>query len=74
MELRVREIQEADLTRFFKKKIHGGLEQVLQEWQEGTFDIRQDDEDIHTANERRLAELIGPAAGGQCDCILCRVY
>lgn len=36
---------------------------MLKEWQDGSFDIKQDDEDIHTANERRLAELIGPAAG-----------
>lgn len=45
------------------QKIHGGLEQVLKEWQDGTFKIVQSDEDIHTANERRLAELIGSAAG-----------
>ncbi|KIJ34689.1 hypothetical protein M422DRAFT_181746 [Sphaerobolus stellatus SS14] len=27
------------------------------------FDIKPDDEDIHTANERRLKELIGPVGG-----------
>lgn len=27
------------------------------------FEIRPDDEDIHTANERRLSELIGPLGG-----------
>lgn len=27
------------------------------------FQIKEDDEDIHTANERRLSELIGPLAG-----------
>ena len=27
------------------------------------FEIQPDDEDIHTANERRLSELIGPLGG-----------
>lgn len=27
------------------------------------FEIKEDDEDIHTANERRLSELIGPLGG-----------
>ncbi len=40
-----------------------GLEAVLQEWRTGVFVTRASDEDIHTANERRLTELIGPAAG-----------
>lgn len=46
------------------KEIIGGLNQVAKEWEEGTFVIdRKADEDIHTANERRLGELIGAAAG-----------
>ncbi len=40
-----------------------GLEQVRAEWDAGTFDIRTSDEDIHTAVERRLRELVGPVAG-----------
>lgn len=40
-----------------------GLEQVASEWGSGTFKIKPGDEDIHTANERRLTELIGPAGG-----------
>jgi argininosuccinate lyase len=40
-----------------------GLAQVGQEWQEGRFVIQANDEDIHTANERRLTELIGVLAG-----------
>ena len=40
-----------------------GLEQVAQEWRSGQFQIAAGDEDIHTAVERRLAELIGPTAG-----------
>jgi argininosuccinate lyase len=40
-----------------------GLEQVRQEFQVGQFQMHPGDEDIHTAVERRLGELIGPAAG-----------
>lgn len=36
---------------------------MLQEWKDGKFVEKESDEDIHTANERRLAELIGPVAG-----------
>ena len=40
-----------------------GLGRVLQEWKAQTFEIRPGDEDIHTANERRLKELVGDVAG-----------
>jgi argininosuccinate lyase len=40
-----------------------GLEQVRVEFDNGTFVALSSDEDIHTAVERRLTELIGPAAG-----------
>ncbi len=40
-----------------------GLEQVLQEFESGDFQPAPGDEDIHTAVERRLTELIGPVAG-----------
>lgn len=40
-----------------------GLEKVRQEWANGTFEIKAGDEDIHTANERRLTEIIGPTGG-----------
>ncbi|KAK3985417.1 L-Aspartase-like protein [Cladorrhinum sp. PSN332] len=41
-----------------------GLQQVLKEWESGEFKIDvKSDEDIHTANERRLGEIIGAAAG-----------
>ena len=40
-----------------------GLEQVKAEFDAGTFQIQSSDEDIHTAVERRLGELIGPVAG-----------
>lgn len=41
--------------------IKEGLEEVGKEWDEGTFLVAPNDEDIHTANERRLVELIGDA-------------
>ena len=43
--------------------IHTGLDRVLQEIQDGTFVYQDTDEDIHTAVERRLTEIIGPTGG-----------
>lgn len=40
-----------------------GLEKVRKEWADGTFEIKAGDEDIHTANERRLTEIIGSTGG-----------
>jgi argininosuccinate lyase len=40
-----------------------GLEQVAAEWAAGTFAIHPGDEDIHTANERRLTEIVGAVGG-----------
>lgn len=36
------------------KKIEQGLDLVLVEWREGRFQVDAADEDIHSANERRL--------------------
>ena len=39
--------------------IEKGLNEVKKEWKDGTFDIKPGiDEDIHTANERRLSEIV----------------
>ncbi|KAL5595501.1 hypothetical protein FOVSG1_009190 [Fusarium oxysporum f. sp. vasinfectum] len=47
-------------------EITRGLEAVEKEWADGKFVIHPAvDEDIHTANERRLAELIGPTIAGK---------
>ena len=43
--------------------IRRGLEMVRAEWGAGKFEVKEGDEDIHTANERRLTELIGPVGG-----------
>jgi argininosuccinate lyase len=40
-----------------------GLKKVNEEWANGTFEIKPGDEDIHTANERRLTEIVGPVGG-----------
>ncbi|KAE8191901.1 hypothetical protein CF336_g4660 [Tilletia laevis] len=51
------------LTESERDQIVDGLARVGEEWKNGTFKIDAADEDIHTANERRLTELIGPVAG-----------
>lgn len=45
------------------KLIIEGLGKVAEEWKSGTFEEKPGDEDIHTANERRLTEIIGPVGG-----------
>ena len=46
--------------------IEKGLRQVLEEWRHNRFEIRPGiDEDIHTANERRLGEIIGKETAGK---------
>lgn len=51
------------LTEDELKKMVEGLQAVGKEWESGKFVIKDDDEDIHTANERRLSEIIGPLGG-----------
>lgn len=48
------------LTKREFSEIERGFPQVLKEWEDGSFKIVPGvDEDIHTANERRLGEIIG---------------
>ena len=51
------------LTANEAEQIVAGLEQVAGEWRAEQFEVKAGDEDIHTANERRLTELTGPVAG-----------
>uniref|UniRef100_A0A8C5TB28 ARLY lyase n=1 Tax=Malurus cyaneus samueli TaxID=2593467 RepID=A0A8C5TB28_9PASS len=51
------------LSKTELEKILGGLGKISEEWSQGVFVLKQTDEDIHTANERRLKELIGDVAG-----------
>ncbi|CAI5760441.1 unnamed protein product [Candida verbasci] len=46
-------------------EIHKGLEIIRNEWKEDKFVEKPGDEDIHTANERRLGELIGKHIAGK---------
>eukprot|EP00163_Fabomonas_tropica_P001636 TRINITY_DN11207_c0_g1_i1.p1 TRINITY_DN11207_c0_g1~~TRINITY_DN11207_c0_g1_i1.p1 ORF type:complete len:478 (-),score=131.17 TRINITY_DN11207_c0_g1_i1:70-1503(-) len=47
------------------EQLIAGLDRVATEWADGSFKIVSSDEDIHTANERRLTELIGPEVAGK---------
>ncbi|EGD80410.1 plastid argininosuccinate lyase [Salpingoeca rosetta] len=51
------------ITAEEERSIVKGLQAVLEEWRAGKFVIADGDEDIHTANERRLKEIIGEPAG-----------
>src|SRR5574341_2177923 len=51
------------LTPVESVQIASGLEQIHDEFMSGAFAFAPSDEDIHTAVERRLGELIGAAAG-----------
>jgi argininosuccinate lyase len=54
------------LTEAEFSKIEKGLEEVEKEWAEDRFNIIPGtDEDIHTANERRLGEVIGKDVAGK---------
>ncbi|XP_059482058.1 argininosuccinate lyase [Neocloeon triangulifer] len=52
-----------NLTDQERNLIVAGLKKIEEEWAEDEFQLYQSDEDIHTAVERRLKELIGPLAG-----------
>lgn len=46
-------------------QIEHGFKQISEEWRSGSFVVKENDEDIHTANERRLSEIIGKEVGGK---------
>lgn len=46
-------------------EVHRGLKVILDEWEQDRFKRDPDDEDIHTANERRLGEIIGREIAGK---------
>jgi argininosuccinate lyase len=46
-----------------RKELVEGLEKIRAEFDAGAFELQPGDEDIHTAVERRLGELIGTVAG-----------
>jgi argininosuccinate lyase len=51
------------LTEAEAQQLVNGLEQVAEEWAQDTFTLVEGDEDIHTANERRLTEIVGSVGG-----------
>ena len=51
------------LTKEENTQICAGLETIRGEFAKQEFAFQESDEDIHTAVERRLGELIGPVAG-----------
>lgn len=54
------------LTDHEFSEIERGFQLVLKEWEQGKFEIQPGiDEDIHTANERRLGEIIGKDIAGK---------
>lgn len=53
------------LSAYELSEIHRGLKELETEWAEGKFVAKPGDEDIHTANERRLGELIGRNIAGK---------
>lgn len=53
------------LTPHEFSEIERGFAQIAHEWASNTFVVKPNDEDIHTANERRLSEIIGKEIGGK---------
>lgn len=53
------------LTEDELAKIHHGLAEIKKEWDSDSFVRHANDEDIHTANERRLGEIIGRDIAGK---------
>lgn len=51
------------ITAAEQAEIVGGLLSIEGEAEQGVFEFRDSDEDVHTAVERRLGELIGDVAG-----------
>jgi len=51
------------ITEEERDQLVTGLNRVRAEFDAGTFEIKPGDEDIHTAVERRLGELVGEVAG-----------
>src|SRR5947207_7209443 len=53
------------ITSYECSELLRGLDLVEEEWVQGKFKAKENDEDIHTANERRLGELIGTQITGK---------
>jgi len=51
------------ITQYEAQEIISGLEQVASEFTNNIFEFKDGDEDIHTAVERRLIEIVGDVGG-----------
>jgi argininosuccinate lyase len=51
------------ITEADRDSLLAGLARVEEELESGTFEFREDDEDVHMAIERRLTEIVGPVGG-----------
>ena len=51
------------ITQAEAESIIGGLQQVMREFDTNAFEFADGDEDIHTAVERRLTEIVGDVGG-----------
>ena len=51
------------ITAAEAQEIESGLQQVYAEFNDGSFAFKAGDEDIHTAIERRLTEIVGAVGG-----------
>lgn len=51
------------ITHDEAQQIRDGLQQVYNEFESDTFVLKEGDEDIHTAVERRLTEIVGAVGG-----------
>lgn len=51
------------ISRAEAQKIQSGLKRIMREWEQNKIATQSSDEDVHMLVERRLHELIGPAAG-----------
>ncbi|HPP67302.1 MAG TPA: lyase family protein, partial [bacterium] len=56
-------VRQKIITRREGQQIISGLKKIQAEVQKGIFIFKQEDEDIHTAVERRLVEIIGETGG-----------
>lgn len=53
---------DAKIIRPFELElIRDGFKIIQREWESGEIELRDDDEDVHSVNERRLTEIIGDA-------------
>ena len=56
-------VKQGIINKDEQNKIESGLLDIKKEIEEGVFQFKVEDEDIHMSIEKRLTEIIGPIAG-----------